>query len=439
MDEGLLAAKPAAHASEGLSFIDDLDKSLWDVVIAVFDVGVYVVMHVPVIFRASGIIILFIFCWGLNVYGMDQAGVPFRTVLGLKQSDAKGDQVFSLSGTLLAILVVFLAVSRACHTMDMKGAEAAVSTMYGLMLVGYGLLSDAPVVKDARVFLHHRAMTFLTMSEVKFIDVLFADALTSSSKVLADMSTIVCACIGYLLGDMIGITCSNSYLGPALASLPYCIRAVQCWNTYSMKNDQWQLVNFGKYLSSLPVIWLSAFKAGTSNETPAPGQQELAVDLEVLWLYSVVINTVYSFLWDVFKDWGLGLPRSSVGKPQWLFLRPVLAYNLPLYYYLMIVVDLALRGCWSLKLSSHLQRYGSQGQVFILIFEVLEVLRRWAWIYFRVEWECIAKKVPFLESTLPRAGPRDDSGTPSKQPSREPSRTSSRNGVGRGSDKLLPS
>lgn len=181
-----------------------------------------------------------------------------------------------------------------------------------------------------------------------------------------------------------------------------------------MKNDQWQLVNFGKYLSSLPVIWLSALK---SNEMTAEYENQIAM----LWLYSVVINTVYSFLWDVFMDWGLGRPRSSVGKPQWLFLRPVLAYQQPVYYYIIIAVDLALRGCWSLKLSSHLQvstqthykfkslahmwmhtqQYGSQGQVFVLVFEVLEVLRRWAWIYFRVEWECICKKVPFTGPFLP--------------------------------------
>ena len=41
LGEGLLAAKPADGAA-AFSFIDELDRSLWDVVIAFFDAGVYV-------------------------------------------------------------------------------------------------------------------------------------------------------------------------------------------------------------------------------------------------------------------------------------------------------------------------------------------------------------------------------------------------------------
>jgi hypothetical protein len=141
---------------------------------------------------------------------------------------------------------------------------------------------------------------------------------------------------------------------PLLTSISLSLSRTLTARRFSTKNDQWQLVNFGKYLSSLPVIWLSAIKSSYSDGGTAE-DSEIETQLAMLWLYSVVINTVYSFLWDVFKDWGLGRPRSSVGKPQWLFLRPVLAYSLPLYYYVIIVVDLALRGCWSLKLSSHLQ------------------------------------------------------------------------------------
>lgn len=185
------------------------------------------------------------------------------------------------------------------------------------------------------------------------MDVLFADALTSMSKLLADMQVVLCAILLVFFGQSTSTACGNSLLGALLASTPYCIRAVQCWLTYSTKNDQNQLINFGKYISSLPVIWLSALKGNLDAEGGQPDAHD--VHLERLWFYSVIINTLYSFLWDVFMDWGLGWPRSAHGKPQWLFLRPTLAYKQPLYYYLMIVVDFALRGCWSLKLSPHLQ------------------------------------------------------------------------------------
>jgi hypothetical protein len=72
--------------------------------------------------------------------------------------------------------------------------------------------------------------------------------------------------------------------------------------------------------------------------------------LEMLWLYAVIINTLYSFAWDVFMDWGLGFPRDRMGRPQYLFLRPHLDFKFPLIYYVVIVMDLLLRGCWSLKM-----------------------------------------------------------------------------------------
>lgn len=36
----------------------------------------------------------------------------------------------------------------------------------------------------------------------------------------------------------------------------------------------------------------------------------------------------------------------------------------------------------------HPQRHAS-GQAFVFLFEVLEVVRRLVWNFFRVEWECI--------------------------------------------------
>jgi 5-methylcytosine-specific restriction endonuclease McrBC regulatory subunit McrC len=66
-------------------------------------------------------------------------------------------------------------------------------------------------------------------------------------------------------------------------------------------------------------------------------------------------------------------------------------YGSPLYYYAAIFMDFALRLCWSLKLSSHLQRHAS-GQAWVFLFEVLEVFRRFVWNFFRVEWECVNQK-----------------------------------------------
>ena len=54
-------------------------------------------------------------------------------------------------------------------------------------------------------------------------------------------------------------------------------------------------------------------------------------------------------------------------------------------YYLAIVVDLVLRFTWSLKLSSKLHTI-SEIESGVFMMEVLELLRRWMWVFFRMEW-----------------------------------------------------
>lgn len=55
-------------------------------------------------------------------------------------------------------------------------------------------------------------------------------------------------------------------------------------------------------------------------------------------------------------------------------------------YYIAIIIDLTLRCTWSLKLSPHLDHFNDlEGGIFAM--ELLEVFRRFVWIFFRVETE----------------------------------------------------
>jgi len=61
-----------------------------------------------------------------------------------------------------------------------------------------------------------------------------------------------------------------------------------------------------------------------------------------------------------------------------------------LMYYLAVALNLVLRCTWSLKLSAHLHSL-AQLEHGIFIMEALEILRRWVWVFFRVEWEVVKK------------------------------------------------
>jgi len=72
-------------------------------------------------------------------------------------------------------------------------------------------------------------------------------------------------------------------------------------------------------------------------------------------------------------------------------LRPRLLYPLPVYP-LALFINLILRLTWSIKLSSHLHaRALGEGSLFIFWVEVAEIVRRWVWVFIRVEWEIVKR------------------------------------------------
>ena len=83
-------------------------------------------------------------------------------------------------------------------------------------------------------------------------------------------------------------------------------------------------------------------------------------------------------------------PRSPSLIKSWLSfgLRPILLLPDPIVYHIFTLIDLLLRATWSLKLSSHLHTIAEiESGVFMM--EALELLRRWMWVFVRVEWEAV--------------------------------------------------
>ena len=99
------------------------------------------------------------------------------------------------------------------------------------------------------------------------------------------------------------------------------------------------------------------------------------------------INSFYSFYWDVAKDWDLTLFSPERDNPEHPWgLRRHTHFHTKEMYYGAIIIDFMLRCTWSFKLSPHLDHFNDlEGGIFVM--EFLEVLRRWMWIFFRVETE----------------------------------------------------
>jgi hypothetical protein len=137
-------------------------------------------------------------------------------------------------------------------------------------------------------------------------------------------------------------------------------------------------------LDCVSVIILSALQ-----RSPDPSSFGLSeTSLFRLWLVAVMVNSGYSFYWDIARDWDLTLlsnrERNNPEHPWGL--RRHRWFHAKEIYYAAIVMDAILRCTWSMKLSAHLDHFNDlEGGIFAM--QVLEVFRRWMWIFFRVETE----------------------------------------------------
>ncbi len=89
-------------------------------------------------------------------------------------------------------------------------------------------------------------------------------------------------------------------------------------------------------------------------------------------------------------------------RPHPYGLRQTLLLPLPVYPF-AILMDLVFRLTWSAKLSTHLHAYG-EGDLIIFWIELAEVVRRWMWVFLRVEWE-IVKEDRDRDATRSRSPP----------------------------------
>jgi hypothetical protein len=254
----------------------------------------------------------------------------------------------------------------------------------------------------------------------KFGDILLADVLTSYAKIIADLFVSLCMFFSGPDGSATARPdrgCGGQYLVPIIITIPSLIRLRQCLIEYvrvrnaNIKNggmtaqSGWggqHLANALKYASAFPIIILSALQRNLSLDHEDIGVT--ATTLYRLWLLAVFINSIYSFYWDVAKDWDLTFFTSihqkltspstthSLHRPlsseSPFGLRPTLIFPSPAIYYYAIVLDLLLRFTWSLKLSPHLDHF-ADFESGIFVMECLEVGRRWMWIFFRVETEWV--------------------------------------------------
>lgn len=314
-----------------------------------------------------------------------------------------------LSGTLGLSMLVFWAFSR-------RDPELVI--YYDWMPMSYllfiAILFIAPLRYHSISGRYHFLKTLKRVSlgniakakDGKFGDILLADVLTSYSKILADLFISVCMFFttNGSATDKPDRKCGGQYLVPILIAIPSAIRFRQCIIEYQrvrnanhrsssleLSSKGWggvHLANALKYSTAFPVIILGAMQR-SSADIARDGAIGNETKLYRMWLIAIIINSLYSFWWDVTKDWDLTLLTSKRDDPEHPFgLRRKMVFRANEIYYSAIAVDFILRISWIVKLSASMDSFNDwEGGIFTI--QVLEVFRRWIWIFFRVETEWV--------------------------------------------------
>lgn len=205
---------------------------------------------------------------------------------------------------------------------------------------------------------------------VEFADVFFADQLCSLVLFFQDFWFTSCFfAYDAWIDEPYVCTAMDPYVKPLIAMIPYGLRLLQCLRRYRDTKDWWNLVNAGKYMSSILVTVFSTLRTFYVEQ-----------GWLVLWVCGVLLSTMYTYTWDLRKDWNV-----AHTKAKHRFLRNKLLYS-KYYYYFAMVSNLLLRCSWTLSISNT-NAWPVSPTTFSAVVASLEVIRRGQWNIIRLENE----------------------------------------------------
>jgi hypothetical protein len=402
--------------------------------------------------RSPTVIIAAVGLWGMNVYLFRLFGIDYAHVLTLDlikereannrkdgRDDKGDDDTCSIGGsgggsgsssrrqhsnnstdgevTAGKLIIFSLSLLLLLHLstvmwLDVIGGSTigAIFAFYTAVIIGIVLpIPSTAWIRKAIVTVFHRAFELINPRcfclqsgiprAVPFIDVFFADAMCSLSKVFFDWGMLWHLAWHY--PEPVPMDLHTIAIPSIAASLPYLCRARQCIVMHTigrMKSDpkRYQhMLNAIKYSTSLWPLILSAYQKVVSTD-------EEKATLEKVLIILLAINSTYSLAWDIIMDWGMmqhidtstlpqacAVPVGSNNNNQscaHAILRPRLRFGAATSVAILFI-DTVLRYSWMLRFWE--KDLFPSTDIYILCTQFLEAIRRALWNLLRVEWENI--------------------------------------------------
>ncbi|KAL0351894.1 UNVERIFIED_CONTAM: SPX and EXS domain-containing protein 3 [Sesamum calycinum] len=327
------------------------------------------------------LVTMMVWLWGINLWVFAQTNVGYAKIFDLDQNHLTHREIWKCA-TWMTIIVP---TSMTAYLYLYSHGEVSLAASQPVLL--YAAVAMTLIFPFDIFYLSSRFFLLRTiwrimfpLQAISFADFFLADIFTSMSKVFSDLERSVCrmvhrqvATIAWFEAD--SVCGSHAVAIPIVLVLPYIFRLFQCLRQYKDTREKTALLNALKYSTAVPVIFLSALKYHVFPE-------KWTNIYRPLWLLSSVLNSLYSFYWDITRDWDLSCFTRifKFSKPHIL---SHMLYGRKWVYFWVIGSNLILRCTWTYKLSAHLRH----NYLTVFTITALEMLRRFQWVFFRVENE----------------------------------------------------
>lgn len=213
-----------------------------------------------------------------------------------------------------------------------------------------------------------------------FREFFVGDVYTSLVKTMFDVQYTFCYFVtgNFLIED--DETCDNvnNFLLPFISVAPLYWRLAQCLKRYYYDRDKFHLLNALKYACASLVVLFSTLNGNFQQYEP--GYWPIT---RILWLISFILSTLYTYLWDVFMDWGLGRIKSK----NFLLRDKLVWQHHKWFYFYCIISNFIFRFFWAVTITPFTVIIDMQPEMLNLIAASIEIVRRFTWAILRVENE----------------------------------------------------
>lgn len=341
--------------------------------------------------RSPLFVVLFIYLVGFNIMVWARVNINYISIFNFPEKGIPTPKVIFRIASIITVLFSLLSI--ACFTtghIALYITDKVVGLTMWLILLLF-------LLNPFNVFIRRGRISFILVvvrilispfPVVLFGDFWFADQLNSTVALLLDVQFLLCYIGMDTWNSNLNLktcTSSNNGIRPVVSCLPSLWRFLQCVRCYQKTKKIAHLINAVKYFTTFPVVIFATIFAMKVK----PTMNLTHLDLKeigwvvILWLISSFVHAIYCFLWDVRMDWGLFCFSHRT------ILRPTLLYP-KWVYFVAIVFDFLIRFACALKLTLAIVYHLDSDLIYSGLI-VAEMLRRWVWNFFRLEYEQVLR------------------------------------------------